>query len=99
MDESKLSYDESRKRLVYRATVRGKKVLPKDIGIALSRLARSGRWKGQPIESVAVHFEDMVAAKHNAGPLKFLGLESEHSGGVVTSEDRFTARKDFGLED
>lgn len=99
MDESKLSYDRSRQRLVYATSIRGKKLLPKDIGLALSRLARSGEWKGQPIGSVAVKFRDTVAADHNAGPLKFLGLESECDGDVVTSEDKFTVRKDFGLED
>lgn len=99
MDESKLTYDPVRRRLVYVAAIRGKNLLPKDIGLSLSRLARSGSWKEESIESVAVQFSDLIAAKHNAGPLKFLGLESQHDGVVVGSEDRFTVRKDFGLED
>ncbi len=98
MLESRLKYDAATKRLVYDSGVRGKKALPKGVGRSLNKLARKGKWNGHEVSSVAVHFEDKNAAEHNSGPLKFLGLEAQYAGGVVTSSDQFSARTDFGIE-
>lgn len=98
LDPKRLSYDERKRRLTYEAGIGGKRLLPKAIGLALSRLGRSGEYEGRPLDSVAVRFEDQAAATHNSGPLKFLGLTPEHPGGAVESADRFTVREDWGIE-
>lgn len=98
MVEARLKYDAATKRLIYDSGIRGKTVLPKAVGRSLNRLARKGKWNGHEISAVAVHFEDKTAAEHNSGPLKFLGLEAQHSGGVVGSSDKFSVRTDFGIE-
>lgn len=98
MDKNKIEYDKKRRHVTYRCDVRGKTLLDKSIGLAFSRLVRSGRFDDQPVETGSVHFADEAAAQHNAGPLKFLGLVAEHRGGTAESSDRFVVRRDFGLE-
>ncbi len=98
MNERHLRYDRANRKLTYRSTLEGKSLFPKSDGLKLSRIARSGAYKEQPVERVSVHFEDPVTAAHNATPLAFLGLESEHPGGRSPSGARFTVRDDFGLD-
>ncbi len=98
IDPSRVTYDESTQRLTYNSGVKGKKLLPKLLGLALSRLARAGQYENKPLRSVAVFFADRKAASFNATPLKFLGLEAVHSGGKEESAAKFSTRVDFGLE-
>ncbi|MCA9565097.1 MAG: hypothetical protein KC561_16480 [Myxococcales bacterium] len=98
MDKSKLTYDKKKRRLTYRAFLNGKQLLPKDTGSELGRIAREGEFNGQPVEAVAVRFDDVAAARYNADALKFLNLESESGEGkVVQSTAKFRTVKDFGI--
>ena len=98
LDKNKLTYDASTMKLVYDCGLKGTVLLPKEHGLELNRLAREGYYDGQPLQGVAVRFGDREAAEHNAGPLKFLGLASEHDEGVSHSGVHFAVRDDFGIE-
>ena len=98
IDPSRVTYDAKTQRLTYNSDVKGKKLLPKLLGLALSRLARSGEYEKKPLKSVAVFFADRKAAVFNSTPLKFLGLQAVHSGGKEKSGAKFSTRVDFGLE-